>query len=138
MRRRLTGTVFTICGKSRVGRAARTLCGQALEHLVCALEPDAFPAAQVAGHGRFLVEHLLRPLAGFGGASLGSQQFRVIQVGLRQRGGVDGLAKERLGLILISGQRTGLGQQTAGAMEIVIGILADHSLQVGYGRRGVA
>lgn len=57
---------------SRRLNGEKTLCGQALEHFAGALEPYALPAAQVAGHGRFLVEHLLRPLASFRGAALGS------------------------------------------------------------------
>src|ERR1700721_850319 len=44
-------------------------------------EPGALTAAEIAGHGASLVENFLRPLAGFGGASLRLQEERVVVVG---------------------------------------------------------
>ena len=58
------------------------LRGHPLQHLIRPPKPRPLPPPQIARHGRFLIEHLLRPLAGFGVASLGGQQFREIQVSL--------------------------------------------------------
>jgi hypothetical protein len=45
-------------------------------------EPGALAAAEIAGHGASLVEYFLRPLAGFGNASLRLQEERIVVVGL--------------------------------------------------------
>jgi len=55
--------------------------GEALEHFGGFLEPGAFAAAEVGGHGAFFVEDFLRPLAGFGNAALGGEHFGKVQVG---------------------------------------------------------
>ena len=53
---------------------------QSFEHLLCPPEPRSLAPPQVTRHRRLLVQHLLRPFAGFGVAPLGGQQVREIQV----------------------------------------------------------
>ena len=95
---------------------------QSLQHLMRSPKPWPLTPSQVAGHRRLLIEHLLRPFAGFGVASLGGQQVREIQVSLRQRRRDRYLPEERLGFFFLSGLRVGVGEQSSGALEIVVGL----------------
>src|SRR5208282_2910307 len=133
---RRTERLLSKTGRLHVG--AKTAPGGALsrwqsfEHLIRAPKPRPLASPQVAGHGGFLVEHLLRPLAGFGVAPLGGQQIREIQISLRQRRRDRYLPKERLSLFFLPGLRVGVSEQSGGALEIVVGLFADDALQVRY------
>src|ERR1039458_4940905 len=114
-------------GSSRLASRSRR---QSLQHLIRPPKPRPLPPPQVPGHSRLLIEHLLRPLAGFGVAALGGQQIREIQVSLRQGRRDRFLPEERLGLFLLSGLRIGVSEQSGGALEIVVGLFADDALKV--------
>jgi hypothetical protein len=101
-------------------------------------EPGPFSAAQVGGHRRLLIEHLLRPVAGFGVASLGRKHARKIQVRLRRRRLRGYLPEECLGFFSLSRLRVGVGKQSCRAMEIIVGFFRDDSLQVGQRARSIA
>jgi len=104
---------------------------QSFQHLVRTTEPQPFLAAQVSGHRRLLIEHLLRPFAGFGVASLGRKHAREIQVRLRRRRFCGHVPEECISFFSLSRLRVGVGKQSCRAMEIIVGLFRDDSFQVG-------
>jgi hypothetical protein len=101
-------------------------------------EPRALAAAEISGHGESLVEDFLRPLAGFGVASLRLQEKRVVVVGLGDGGDLRGLLKKCGGFFRLSGVSVGVSQQAFGAVEIVVGLGGYDALKVGYGGREIS
>jgi hypothetical protein len=86
--RRSSGLSLASSSESRLGMPLKYLFlmrqttsrWQSLQHLISPPKPRPLPPPQVTGHAGLLIEHLLRPFAGFGVAPLRGQQFREIQV----------------------------------------------------------
>ena len=91
----------------------KSLRRQSFQHLMRTTEPWPFAAAQVGRHRWLLIEHLLRPFAGFDVASLGRKHAREIQVRLRRRRFCGYLPEECLSFFSLSRLRVGVGKQSA-------------------------
>src|SRR5208337_69792 len=126
---RRSGRLHQLLPRSGIPLTGVLSRGQFLKHLLRPPEPRPFPSPQISGHGRLLIEHLLRPLASFGIAALGGQQLRKVQVSLGQRRSDRYTPEQRLGLFFLSSERVRVGQQGGGALEIVVRLFANHPFQ---------
>jgi hypothetical protein len=101
-------------------------------------EPGTLAAAEIAGHAELFVENFLRPLAGFGCASLRLQEERVVVIRLGVGGCSRGLLKQSGGFFRLPGLSVSMSQQTHGAMEIIVGLGGDDTLEIGDGGGEIA
>ena len=113
------------------------LGGEVFEELAGAAKPGTLEAALVTREHWALVEDLLGPLAGLGGAAFGGQQIGEVQIGLRRGRPVRDLAEEGFGFVILSGLRVGVSEQAGGAVEVVARLPDDDVFEVGQRSRGI-
>src|SRR6185503_10471068 len=100
-------------------------------------EPRALAAPQITWQSGFFGQDALRPLAGFGIAALGAQEFCVIQIGFRERGDLYGLAEQRVSSLGISSLRIRMCKQARPAVEIILGVLVNDPFKISDGSRKI-
>ena len=111
---------------------------EAVEEFLGFAEPGAFAAAEVGGHGGSFFKNFAGPVAGFGGAAFGGEEFGKVEVGFGHGRGLRCFAKEGFCFFFLAGERVGVREESLGTMKVVRRFFGDYALEVGDGGRGFA
>src|SRR5437764_13605697 len=117
-------------------KAAKLCClsPYSTQHRAGPPEPRPLPTLEVSRHSRLFRENFLGPVPSLCGSALRLQKKRVVVIRFRQRGDTSGLLKQGLGFVLLIRLGVGPREQTLGAMEVIIAVKFQGSLQIWDGR----